>query len=289
MTAKQLHPLPYRLSVPVPLRTAVIFASPHSGDDYPADLRARSVLDMRRLRSSEDAFVDRLLAGALEVGAACLVARYPRAYIDLNRGADELDAGVIEDLGPAAHRGARVVAGLGVIPRVVSGSRAIYRGKLTRAEAEARIARVWTPYHDALEGLMVQAQAEFGRAILIDVHSMPGEALDCFGARRPQVVLGDRYGASAEAGLVNQVAAAFESEGLRVGRNSPFAGAYIAQRYGAPTQGRHVIQVEIDRALYMDEDRIAPRPDFEAFQARIGRVIARIAQIGQERLPLAAE
>lgn len=279
---------PYQLLQPEALASGVIFASPHSGRTYPDALLRRSVLDLRRLRSSEDAFVDRLLAPVPRVGATLLLARYPRAYVDLNRGEDELDPALIEGL-PRGTANARVLAGLGVIPRVVAGARAIYSGKLPRDEAEARLEQVWRPYHACLEGLMQARRARFGQAVLLDVHSMPGEALDGLGPSRPDVVLGDRFGTSASAALMAQVEAIFTRAGLRVVRNAPFAGAYIAQHYGRPAQGAQVVQIEINRALYMDEARIEPNARFAAFTELMGAICADLAKLGPGADRLAAE
>lgn len=269
----------------------MIFASPHSGAAYPSDFLDQTVLNGVQIRSSEDAFVDRLLAPAPSYGAPLLAAEVPRAFVDLNRAPDELDPAVIDGIARAAHN-PRVSSGLGVIPRVVSGGRAIYRGKLPLAEAEARLARFWHPYHRALREMIEGTHSRFGQAILIDCHSMPHEALEHHsrpGRALPEVVLGDRFGAAAAPWVMTAVEAAFEGEGFLTARNTPFAGAFIAQSYGRPSAGRHVVQVEIDRSLYMDEVSVAPLPRFEAFAARMGRVVARLAEIGRQALPLAAE
>lgn len=281
----------FDLHRPVRQGSAVIFASPHSGRDYPAGFLAQSVLDARVIRSSEDAFVDDLFAAAPGLGAPLLAARLPRAYLDLNRAPDELDPALIEGLSRPPHN-PRVSSGLGVVPRVVAGGRAIYRGKLTLSEVEARIEAVWTPYHRALRALMDETHARFGEVVLIDCHSMPREALDGHvrhGQIRPEVVLGDRFGASASAAVMTRVEAAFAAAGFRTARNAPFAGAFVAQTYGRPSAGRHVIQVEIDRALYMDEATISQKPGYAGFRARIGQVIARLAGVEGGALPLAAE
>lgn len=281
----------YHLWLPDRRDTPVIFSSPHSGQDYPDAFLECSLLDAHVIRSSEDAFVDRLFAHAPMVGAPLIAARAPRAYIDLNRAADELDPAVIEGVTRVAHN-PRVSSGLGVIPRVVAGGRAIYRGKLPLREAEARLARYWHPYHDALKRLMDQSLGQFGKAVLIDCHSMPHEAIEAHarpGQPRPDVVLGDRFGAAAGRDVVERIEAAFAGAGLRVVRNAPFAGAYIAQAYGRPLRGAHVVQVEIDRALYMDEARIEPLPHFDAFRALMAGVIEELAQIGRDQVPLAAE
>jgi N-formylglutamate amidohydrolase len=267
----------------------MIFASPHSGRDYPAAFLARVALDRQAIRSSEDAFVDHLFEAAPRHGAPLLAARAPRAFIDLNRAADELDPAVIEGIHRMAHN-PRVSSGLGVIPRVVAGGRAIYRGKLNLAEAEQRITQFWHPYHDALGKLIDETRASFGSAVLIDCHSMPHEAIEAHcrpGQPRPEVVLGDRYGVAAGQDVMDRVQAAFEASGLRVVRNAPFAGAYVAQAYGRPSRGVHVVQVEIDRALYMDEARVEPLPGFAAFREMIGGVVAELIQ--PSGLALAAE
>lgn len=271
--------------------TAVVFASPHSGRDYPAAFLAQTVLDSRQVRSSEDAFVDRLIDCAPEHGAPLIAARVPRAYLDLNRAPDELDPAVIEGIARAPHN-PRVSSGLGVIPRVVAGGRAIYRGKLTLAEAETRLTRFWHPYHRALRDLVEQTHGRFGHAVLIDCHSMPHEAIESHarpGAPLPDIVLGDRFGAAAAPEITAAVEAAFARAGFRVARNTPFAGAFIAQSYGRPSAGRHVVQVEINRSLYMDEALIEPRPDFDHFRARMAGVVAEIARLGPAAGALAAE
>ena len=258
----------------------VIFASPHSGRDYPAEFLARSLLDRQAIRSSEDAFVDQLFDAAPGLGAPLLSACAARAFIDLNRAADELDPAVIDGIARAPHN-PRVSSGLGVIPRVVAGGRPIYRGKLTLAEATARISRFWHPYHEALAALIDDTRRTFGSAVLIDCHSMPHEAIEAHsrpGQPLPQVVLGDRYGVAAGRDVMDQVEAAFARTGLRVARNAPFAGAYIAQAYGRPLRGVHVVQVEIDRALYMDEKRVEPLPGFAAFRDRMAGVVAELVQ-----------
>lgn len=281
----------YELRRPAVQTTAVVFASPHSGRNYPLHFLQNALLDRHAIRSSEDAFVDRLFDMAPDIGAPLLAAKVARAFIDLNRAADELDPAVIEGIARAPHN-PRVSSGLGVIPRVVAGGRAIYRGKLTLQEAEARISRYWHPYHRALRGLMDDTLARFGQAVLIDCHSMPHEAIEAHarpGQPRPEVVLGDRFGAAAGRDVVERVEAAFAGAGFRVARNAPFAGAYIAQAYGRPTRGCHVVQVEIDRALYMDEARIVTGPGFDSFRAVMAGVVAELAGIGLPGLPLAAE
>lgn len=283
--------MPYRLTLPTRRLTSVIFASPHSGSAYSTEFLAQTVLDRHAIRSSEDAYVDRLLEGAVDHGAPLLAATAPRAYIDLNRAVEDLDPALIEGVRPLGHN-PRVSSGLGVIPRVVSGARAIYRGKITLDDAQARIDRFWRPYHACLQGLVAESQQRFGESILIDMHSMPHEAIEAMGVpglARPDIVLGDRFGASAGAGIVERIEAAFAAEGLRVVRNAPFAGAYVTQAYGRPSQHRHAVQIEIDRALYMDEALVRPSAEFATFRRLMGRVLGEIAAIGRDPVRMAAE
>ena len=285
-----MHP-PYRLACPDELLTPVVVASPHSGRHYPAAFLQASVLDQAGVRSSEDAYMDAMVDAAPSLGAPLLLAEYPRAWIDLNRSPDELDPSVIEGVTRVLQT-PRISSGLGVIPRVVANGRAIYRGKITRAEAEARIAQVWRPYHAALDGLMQTAHAAFGQAVLLDFHSMPHEALDAVarpGHPRPQVVLGDRFGASADGAILDALEDGFLGEGLRVIRNAPFAGAFVTQHYGRPSRGWHAVQIEIDRGLYMDERMLRPNADFDAIKEIITRVIARVIIARPGRVPLAAQ
>lgn len=282
---------PFSVTMPQMRTTSVVFASPHSGRDYPPDLLRDTILNDRLLRSSEDAFVDQLFATAPDHGAPLLVANAPRAYVDLNRGADELDPALIKDVRRAVSN-PRIASGLGVIARVVAGGRAIYRGKMTLKQAQDRLDRYWYPYHQALQDLLDSSCDQFGEAILIDCHSMPHEACATMvnaKTPRPQIVLGDRFGASAAPEIVDQVEQAFQRAGFVTARNVPFSGAYIAQHYGRPSRRQHVIQVELDRALYLDERNIRPLPGFEQLRQNLSQVVAEIAQIGLCEKQLAAE
>lgn len=276
----QIETEAYLLCRPKRRSSPMIFASPHSGRDYSPEFLRQAVLDPLEIRSSEDAFVDRLFDMAPQLGASLLCAKAPRAFIDLNRASDELDPAVIEGIARVAHN-PRISSGLGVIPRVVAGGRAIYRGKLALAEVEERLRRFWHPYHQALAALVEETRADCGSAVLIDCHSMPHEAIEAHtrpGLPRPDVVLGDRFGAAAGREVMDSVEAAFAGAGLRVVRNAPFAGAHVAQAYGRPSRGVHVVQVEIDRALYMDEVRVEPLAGFEGFRELISGVVAKLVQ-----------
>lgn len=281
----------YRLAMPLALRSCAVFSSPHSGADYPPDFVAASLLTPLQMRSSEDAFVDELFAAAPASGAPLLAARVPRACIDLNRAADDLDPALISGTTRRFHS-ARIAAGLGVIPRVVGEGRPIIHGKLSLAEAQRRINAWWHPYHAELRRLLAAARGGFGTAILYDCHSMPHDALAAaplVGGRRPDVVLGDRFGVACDRAIIDAATEQFAAAGFAVARNTPFAGGYITQTYGRPQHGVHALQIEIDRSLYMDEARVVRRPDFNEVRARLGTVVGELAALGPRPLPMAAE
>ena len=264
---------------PVGACGAAVFSSPHSGRAYPPELLDRSRLDPLSLRRSEDAFVEELFAAAPGYGAPLIHADAPRAYVDLNRAPEELDPALIEGV-RANGLNPRLAAGLGVIPRVVAEGVAIYDGKLPRAEAADRLRAVWRPWHDALTGLLEAARARHGFAVLIDCHSMPSDAVRTIRrgeGPRPDVVLGDRFGAACAPWLTARCERAFIEAGLRCARNAPFAGGYITQRYGRPGRGVHALQIELDRSLYMDERTVSRSDRFDAFRAALDPVIAALA------------
>ena len=274
-----LSHLAYEIRDPQVLVSPIVFASPHSGRDYSDGFLKSSVLDGHTIRSSEDAHVDQLIDFIPEMGAPLLLANAPRAYVDMNRAADELDPALINDV-QSRQQNPRITSGLGVIPRVVSNARAIYRGKLSKQDALARIDQYWTPYHLALKRLLARAHDRFGYSLLMDMHSMPHDAVAHLGTsnKRIEVVLGDRYGASADIALGDLIEQAFENNGFRVSRNVPFAGAYITQHYGQPLQSKHVVQVEIDRTLYLDEGSIRPSENFEVMKTRLRGVLAEVIE-----------
>ncbi len=258
-----------------------VFASPHSGRHYPAELMDAAALDGAAIRRSEDAFVDALIGSAPARGAALLTARYARAYIDVNREAYELDPAMFEDELPpfARARTPRVAAGLGSIARVVGEGQEIYRRKLTFAEARARIETVHRPYHRILAALLEETRAVHGRAILIDWHSMPsaasGEPAD--GRKGCDMVLGDRYGSACAPGLTRLVERELESMGYRVARNAPYAGGYTTEYYGRPAEGLHALQIEINRGAYLDEAALRPTAGFDRLKHDLDRLFAIIA------------
>lgn len=283
--------LVYALREPANYTSCAIFNSPHSGSAYPREFLGAALLDPVRIRSSEDAFVDELFSAAPAHGAPLMSAKVPRAFVDLNRAPDDLDPALIAG---ASRRflNPRIAAGLGVIPRVVAEGRPIMNGKLPLAEAQRRIATYWYPYHDRLRGLIEAQRARFGAAILFDCHSMPRDALNSglsVGQKRPNLVLGDRFGVACDRWLVDAATEIFTGAGFIVARNTPFAGGYITQNYGRPAHGIQALQIEIDRSLYMDERRIERSEDFAGVAAAIGEAVRRLVLLNARPARVAAE
>ena len=251
--------------------TPLVFASPHSGVVYPDDMGAAAGLSQASLRSAEDSAVDRLLATSGAAGAVLIAGRIGRAYVDLNRAPDELDAALIADCPEGAPPGLKTLAGYGVIPRLAGDGTPLYERRLTLEEARGRIARVHTPYHAALGELMQAAHDRHGRAVLIDWHSMPSRAT---GPNGPDVVLGDRHGTACATGLTRRLKALFEALGWRVALNRPYAGGYATQVWGRPDEGLEAVQIELNRGLYWDEAGGGPSVGWGRCQSGLNRVIA---------------
>lgn len=258
----------------------VVFASPHSGGWLPADMGHSPALSPMTLRSAEDVAVDCLVASGPRFGTPLIAAQVSRAYVDLNRAPDELDGSLIDGVEGAAS--AKVAAGYGVIPRRAGDGTALYGRRLSAEEARSRLARVHAPYHAALERLMVESRKRHGLALLIDWHSMPswatGGGAGRRGARGVDIVLGDRHGSATRAGVTRRIRALLEAEGLRVALNTPYAGGYATQRWGRPEDGFQAVQVEINRALYLDEATLEPSADYDRFERLLTRVIAALAR-----------
>lgn len=289
------RPAPVEVLAPASPATPFVFASPHSGRRYPSEFLRVSRLDRHALRQSEDCYVDLLFDDAPHFGAPLLRALFPRAYVDVNRSRHELDPRMFADQLPksADARSNRVLAGLGVIPRVVADGKDIYARKLNYFEARRRLATCYDPYHRAVGELLTAARLKFGCAILIDCHSMPSAGVAPFreGDRRIDFVLGDRFGSSCAPGLVSLVEVSLSRMGYQVSRNAPYAGGFVAAAYGRPAEGVHVLQIEINRALYLDEARLARTPGYDLLKADLRRLIGEIAGIEPAALrpALAAE
>jgi N-formylglutamate amidohydrolase len=270
---------PCVIHAPTPTNAAVVCASPHSGRDYPEGFLRASALAETDLRRSEDGYVDRIFSAAPRLGAPLLCALFPRTYVDANREPFELDPSMFEEALPtfANTRSPRVAAGLGTIPRVIAGGAEIYGGKLRVAEALGRIERCYRPYHRALADLMANAKARHGYAILLDCHSMPsaGGPADTDGGRTlADVVLGDGFGATCASALIDAVHRLLADRGYRVERNSPYAGGFTTRNYGRPQEGIHALQIELNRALYMNETTLELSPGWPRLREDMEAVVA---------------
>ena len=257
-------------------RWPLILASPHSGREYPPAFLAAARLSPLQLRRAEDPLVDELLEGVS--GVPVLRARFARAFLDLNRAADELDPAMFEGPLPLPARMTdRVAAGLGVLPRVAGQGLDIYRRRIAASEAEARLAGLHTPWHQRIAALIERARARHGYAILIDCHSMPSP----HGMMAPQIILGDRHGSSAAPALVALVEAHFSAAGWRVGRNNPYAGGYTTAFHADPGHGVHTLQIEIDRGLYLEPMRLVRGRQFDT----VAQALCGLVELLKRRAP----
>lgn len=273
---------PIHVSHPKIWRSGVIFASPHSGSVYPKAFINRSPLNLQMLRRNEDAFIAELFAPVIEYGSPLLSAQFPRCFVDVNRAPDELPFEWAPDAGQPTPRAA---AGLGVVPTMLSESMAIYKKPLSYRAARARLTALYHPYHDALQELITQASLEFGAALLIDCHSMPGFAP--MGSRRPDIILGDRFGVSCHPETIARVERSFRGAGYNVTRNYPYAGGYVTQHYGKPRAGIEALQIEINRDLYLNPVTMKKKRSYDALAENLKAVISEIIE-GQPRTGLLA-
>jgi N-formylglutamate amidohydrolase len=259
---------PFEILRPERQSLPLVFSSPHSGRAYPSDFLASSRLSEWAIRRSEDSFVDDLFEPVVRLGAPLLRANFPRAWLDVNREPYELDPKMFSGRLPnyVNIRSVRVAGGLGTIARIVSESEEIYAGPLSVEEGLGRIDRVYKPFHQALGGLLTATRTQFGLAVLVDCHSMPSTVRGGIGRFRPDIVLGDRYGTSCSSELTNLAAEILTRFGYTVSRNKPYAGGYITENYGQPGLGFHALQIEVNRALYMDEQRLDKTVGFEGLQ-----------------------
>ncbi|MCM2290843.1 N-formylglutamate amidohydrolase [Allorhizobium sp. BGMRC 0089] len=261
-----------------------VYNSPHSGRDYPQEFLAASRLDRLSIRRSEDHFVEELFSSAPEKGAPLLHARFPRAYVDVNREPYELDPRMFTGLLPSYvnSHSVRVAGGLGTIPRIVAENMEIYKARLGVEEGLSRIETVYKPYHSCLRRLVARTHAAFGTAILIDCHSMPGTIRVAGNAARPDFIIGDRYGTSASADLTHAAMQILGDFGFVALRNKPYAGGFITEHYGRPARGLHALQIEINRAIYVDETTLEKRADFSLLANALARFIELMAAVAAD-------
>lgn len=254
----------HSIAAPVEQAAPFVFCSPHSGRHYPRVLLEASRLDAQGLRKSEDCYVDELFSGVTELGAPLIAARFPRAYVDVNREPYELDPELFGSQLPsyANAQSIRVAGGLGTIARIVADGEEIYHKPPTLPAALERIERLYRPFHADLADLLQQTQVRFGFAILIDCHSMPSAAMSHSNGGRPDIVIGDRFGASCDQRLTRLAREHLARLGYHAQLNRPYAGGFITEHYGRPQRGVHALQLELNRALYIDEQTLKPTRHF---------------------------
>lgn len=248
----------------------LVFDSPHSGTHYPDDFRP--VCPMALLRQAEDAYVDELWGAGPSLGVGIVAATFPRAYIDPNRSLEDMDQALLDAPwpGPVAP-GDKTSRGIGLIWRLVKSEIEIYDRKLSIEEVRGRIDRYWKPYHAALDRMIDDAHGRFGAVWHVDCHSMQARgtklSVDGPGTLRADFVLGDRDGTTCDPAFTRFVAERVAGMGYSVKVNDPYKGVEIVRKHGRPGEGRHSLQIEIKRSLYMDEDSFAKVPGFAKLQA----------------------
>ncbi len=277
---------PFEIVEPAKWRAPIIFNSPHSGSTYPNAFLNASRIDLPTLRRSEDSFMDELIADLSGRGFAVIRVHFPRSYVDVNREPYELDPRMFIGRLPsfANTRSMRVAGGLGTIPRVVGDGQEIYRERLSVDDALGRIETLYKPYHRALRRLINKVHQAFGTAVVIDCHSMPSIGVSRDEPRRPDVVIGDRYGTSCAPLLPDLIEETMTGFGYSVGRNKPYAGGFITEHYGNPASGLHTVQLELNRAIYMDERRREKGPRFAQVAADFARLADALAIVSPGEL-----
>jgi N-formylglutamate deformylase len=277
---------PFEIIEPADWRGPVLFNSPHSGRVYPRAFLVASRLDLATLRRSEDSFVDDLVFGVVARGYPLMRAHFPRCYVDVNREPYELDPRMFDGRLPsfANTRSMRVAGGLGTVARVVGDAQEIYDQRISVDDALRRIETLYKPYHRNLRKLFSRVHRDFGAAMLVDCHSMPSATGSKDERRRADVVLGDRYGTSCVSAVSETVETTLRELGYAVSRNKPYAGGFITEHYGNPAAGLHAIQLEVNRALYMDERRFERSGDFARLARDLETLADRLAAIPTEEL-----
>jgi N-formylglutamate amidohydrolase len=277
---------PFEAVEPAQCRGPVLFNSPHSGRIYPRAFLLTSRLDLATLRRSEDSFVDDLIAGLVTRGHPIMRAHFPRCFVDVNREPYELDPRMFDGRLPsfANTRSMRVAGGLGTVARVVGDAQEIYDQRISVSEALHRIDSLYKPYHRTLRRLFTRLHRDFGAAILADCHSMPSTTGGRDDRPRADVVIGDRYGTSCVGLVTETVEQTLRGFGYAVSRNKPYAGGFITEHYGNPATGLHAVQLEINRALYMDERRYERSASFDRLAAELAILADRLCEIPLEEL-----
>ena len=284
-THRDLEPL--RLITAEGEPAAVVFDSPHSGRAYPRDFKPQ--IPVEDLYGYEDRFVDTLIERAPAHGIALLTAQFPRAYIDPNRAEDDLEPEITGPAWTKATNPLYAAKGIGLIFRTSLADTPIYERPLDHADIERRIDRFWRPYHRALEAALLEAQQRWGAVWHVSWHSMRpiGDALSSDpGEVRPDFVLSDRDGTSADPGFIELVDTELKRLGYGTARNWPFKGGYITELHGRPHAGRHSLQVEINRALYLDLETLEVIAEADRLRRALSGLSASIADYARSRAPV---
>jgi N-formylglutamate amidohydrolase len=266
-----------------------VFNSPHSGRYYPPRFLAMSRLDALSIRRSEDCYVDELFFASVAMGATFLCANFPRAYLDANREPWELDPRMFLDrLPPFANiHSPRVAGGLGTVPKLVGDGLDIYRQRIPVAEAISRIEQLYSPYHATLADLLGRTRTTFGHAVLIDCHSMPRNIRVTQGGIRPDIIIGDRFGTSASSDFTRLALSLLSAKGYAVELNRPYAGGFITEHYGRPSQNIHALQIEVNRGLYMDDKTMERTDNFPNLVRDLTEFTSDFIDIARDFLPAA--
>ncbi len=240
--------------------TPVLISVPHAGRHYPAAIERLSRLSLEQLQSLEDRHVDMLCQASISAGHSVMMSHFARAWIDLNRSESDVDPGMILEWQGArtGHQlSSKVRGGLGLIPRRIAKGGDIWRKQLTRADVDSRIAHVHRPYHLAVQAALDARLERFGCAILLDLHSMPPirPSLD---GKTSHLVIGDLFRRACDSRFVERICEVAAVTGFNVAINAPYAGGYALERHSSPQKGRHAVQLEIDRSLYLDADLDKP-------------------------------
>lgn len=264
----------------------VVFDSPHSGNIYPEDFGHS--IERTHLRRTEDAFVDELFADAPTCGATLICALFPRSYVDPNRSPDDIDPSMLAGEWPyRANPGEKARLGIGLIPSREPGG-VVYDRLLSVDEACHRIDDYYWPYHRELEWALDRAQQRGGAFWHINCHSMPAVSTSVSpegsGVPRPDFCLGTRDGTTCDSSLTELVESFLVGLGYSVTIDDPYKGAELVRRYSDPTHGRHSLQIEINRRLYMDEVSISKGEGFAAFRADIGRLVEAVCEFARPRI-----
>lgn len=269
---------------PATAETPLVCAVPHGGRIYPPALFSAAAVPHAILEQLEDRYADLLIAKAVQHGAVAIVARVARAWIDLNRGEEDLDPALRDPPHSGPPQTARARSGLGLLPRRV-GRRDLWREPPTAESAAARIATIHRPYHAAVAQALDEACRRFGHAVLIDCHSMPTLS----GLRPARIVIGDAHGKSAGKGVAAEVAREARLHGYIAAINAPYAGAHSLARHGRPADNIHALQIEVDRALYLDRDMRAPSDGLRKAQSLVWELAQAAVAAAAPPFAIAAE